>query len=79
MIDIDVCGKGPIWNPSSCNCECDKSCNIRGYLDYENCECRKKLVQKLIEECAENVEEVKIAGMALFDHGNGSVCSFSWL
>ena len=31
------------------------------YLDYENCKCRKKLVDKLIEECTESIDEVKIA------------------
>ena len=46
--------------------EFDKSCDIDEYLHYENCICRKKLVDKLIEcsstdECNENVEEVKIA------------------
>ena len=29
-------------------------------MDYENCNCRKKLVDKLVEECTENVEEAKI-------------------
>ena len=28
-------------------------------LDYENCKWRKKLVDKLVDECIENVEEVK--------------------
>ena len=36
------------------------------YLDYENCNCRKKLVDKLVnhssaEECTETLEEVKLA------------------
>ena len=26
------------------------------YLDYENCKARKKLVDKLVEECTENAE-----------------------
>ena len=29
--------KGFIWNPSNCECECDKSCDIGKYLDYEEC------------------------------------------
>ena len=56
-----MCDKGFIWNPSNCECECDKSCDVGEYLDYENCNCRKKLVDKLVEECTETVEEVKIA------------------
>ena len=60
MIDKGVCGKGYIWNPSNCECECDKSCDVGEYLDYENCKYRKKLADKLVEECTENIEEVKI-------------------
>ena len=59
--DKEVCGKGYIWNPSNCECECDKSCDVGEYLDYENCKCRKKTVDKLTEECTENIDEVKIA------------------
>ena len=61
------------WNPSNCECECD----IGEYLDYENCKCRKKLVNKLVEECTENVNGVKIAGMALFEHENERVSSYT--
>ena len=56
-----MCDKGFIWNPSNCECECDKSRDVGEYLDYENCKCRKKLVDKLVEACTETVEEVKIA------------------
>ena len=28
FIGKGVCGKGFIWNPSNCECECDKSCDI---------------------------------------------------
>ena len=37
-----VYGKGFIWNPSNSECECNKSCVVGEYLDYENCKCRKK-------------------------------------
>ena len=63
LIDNGVCDKGFIWNPS--NCECDKSCDIGEYLDYEDCKCRKKLVDKLIHECTETIEEVKLAKITL--------------
>ena len=68
MIDKGVCDKGFIWNPSNCECECDKSCDVGEYLDYENCKCRKKLVDKLVEECTENVEEAKIAEITLTEN-----------
>ena len=60
LIDKDVCDKGFIWNPSNCECECDRSYDISGYLDYSNCKCRKKLVDKLIQECTESIDEVEI-------------------
>ena len=40
--------KGFIWNPSNCECECDKMCDVGENLDYENCKCRKRLTDKLI-------------------------------
>ena len=51
LIDKRVCDKGFIWNPSNCECECDKTCDIGEYLDYKNCKCRKRFIDKLIEEC----------------------------
>ena len=60
LIDKGVCDRGYIWNPSNCECECDKSCDFGEYLDYENCKCRKRLVDKLIEECNENIEETSL-------------------
>ena len=61
LVDKGVYDKGYIWNPSNCECECDKSCDVGEYLDYENCKCRKRLVDKLVDECDENIdEEVKI-------------------
>ena len=56
LIDKGVCHKAYIWNPSSCECECDKSCDFGEYFDYGNCKRRKKLVDRLIEKCTENIE-----------------------
>ena len=60
LIDKGVCDKRFIWNPSNCECECDKSCGVGEYLDYLNCKYRKKLVDKLIEECTENIEQTSL-------------------
>ena len=60
LIDKGVCDKGFIFDPSNCECECDKSCGIGEYLDYKNCKCRKKLFDKLVEECTENIDEIKL-------------------
>ena len=75
LIDKGACDKGFIWNQSNCKCECDKSCDVVGYLDYERCKFRKKLVDKLVEECTENVEEVKLAKLTLAEHESRLGCS----
>ena len=59
-----------IWNPSNFECECDKSCETGEYLDYENCKCRKKLVDKLVEECTETNNEVKFAKITSCENEN---------
>ena len=61
LIDKGMCDKGFIWNLSNCECECDKLCDFGEYLGYKNCKCREKLVSSLIEQCAETVQEVKLA------------------
>ena len=61
LIDKGVCDKGLIWNFSNCECEYYKACDVGEYLDYKNCKCRKKLGDKLVDECNETAEEVKLA------------------
>ena len=68
LIDKAVYDKRFIWNPNNCECECDKACDIGEYLDYENCKCRKKLVDKLVEECTETADEVKLAKITLAEN-----------
>ena len=75
LIDKGVCDKGFIWNPSNCEGECDKSCDVGEYFDYENCKCRKKVVDKVVEECTEAVEEVKLAKITLAKNENKYKCS----
>ena len=55
----EMCDKGFIWNHSNCECECDKSCGIGKYLDHKNCKCRKRIIDKLVKECSENIYENK--------------------
>ena len=57
LIDKGMCDKEFIWNPSICECECNKSCNFREYLDHVNCTCRKRLIDKVVEECTEDIDE----------------------
>ena len=68
LIDKGVCNKGFIWNPSNCEYECYKSCDFSEYLDYKNCECKKILVNKLVErscpeECTENIDETRLVAI----------------
>ena len=44
-------------------------------MDYENCKCRKKLVDKLVKECTENVKEEKITEITSCKNENKHKCS----
>ena len=66
LIDKGICDKRFIWNPSNFECECDKNCDFGEYLDYENCKCRKRL----IDECTETIEEVKSAEETILENEN---------
>ena len=57
MINRRTFDKEFIWNSSNCERECDRSCDIGEYLDYENCRCRKKLVDKFVEECTKMLKK----------------------
>ena len=70
-----MCDKKFLWNPSNCECDCDKVCSVGEYLDHENCKCRKKIVTPLIEVCTETVEEVKLAKITLAENENSYKCS----
>ena len=63
-----MCDKGYTWDPSNCECKCDKSCNVGEYLDYSSCKCRKKLVDPLIEECTENTDETKLVSITFAEN-----------
>ena len=56
-------------NPSDSECECDKACDVG---KYEKFECRKKLVDKLVDECT---KEVKLAKITLAENENSYKCS----
>ena len=64
------CDEGFICNPRNCEWECDKSCDVGEYLDYANCKCRKRLIDKLVEECSENIDENKLISVTLNDYKN---------
>ena len=70
-----MCDKGFTWNPSNCECECDKACDVGEYWDYENFKCRKKLDDQIVDECTETVEKRKLAKTTLTDNENSYKCS----
>ena len=35
------------------------------------------MIDKLTEECTENIDEARLAGIALFEPGNECVCSYT--
>ena len=70
LIDKDVCNKGYAWNPINCERECDKACDVGEYLDYKNCKCRKKLTNKLIDNCTETIEETKLVNITFTENQN---------
>ena len=76
MIDNGRSDKRYIKSPSNCKCKCDKLCDVGVYLDHKNCKCRKRLIDKLVEECIENIDGNKmIYNSTLNDYVK--ICSFS--
>ena len=62
------------WNSSICECEYDKSCDVREYLDYKKCKCRKELTDKLVKECSEDINGDEVVyNMTLNNYGK--VCN----
>ena len=72
LIDKSRCDKRIIWNSSTS--ECDKSWDVGKYLDYENYKCRKKLIDKLVEERGKNIDWNKMIHNATLND-NGKVCN----
>ena len=69
LIDSGRCDKGSIWNSGNCECDCDKLRGVGEYLGCKNCKCKKRLVDKLVEECSENIDENEmIYNSTLNDH-----------
>ena len=49
-----------MWNPSTCECQCDKWCKQGQYLDHKICVRKNKLIGRLIEECTSVINEAMI-------------------
>ena len=75
MIEIGRYDNGFIWNPSICEYECNKSCDVRKYSDYESYKSRKRLIYKLVEEFSEDTDGNEIFGKVALN-GYRKVCRF---
>ena len=76
LIDKGVCDKEYVWNPSNCERECGRSCNIGEYLDYSSCNCRKKLIDQLVEECTVNIDDKKSVNITVKNENNTRCTSY---
>ena len=47
-----------------------KTCDIGEYLDYSNCNCRKKIADPLVEECTKNINETSLVKKTLDKNEN---------
>ena len=47
--------KDHMSNPSTCDCDCNKTCKIDKCLYIKNCSCKKRLIGKLVLECEDKV------------------------
>ena len=44
-----------MWNPSTCDCECNKACKIDEHLDTKSSSYKKRLISKLVLECEDEM------------------------
>ena len=55
LYDLGSCKNDYIWNPNTCDCECNKECKTDEYLDIKKCSCEKRLIVKLVLECEDEI------------------------
>ena len=58
------------------NVSVNVSCDVGEYLDYKNCKCRKRLIDKLVERCRENIDGNKVIYDSTFNDYR-TICN-SW-
>ena len=59
-----------MWNPSTCECECDMWCKPGQYLDHKNCVCKNKLIGRVIAECTSVINETMMNNVDNEDKNN---------
>ena len=53
--DWNSFGKNYMWNPSTCDCEYDKTCRIGEYLDIKNFASKELVIGKLVLTCEDEI------------------------
>ena len=59
-----------MWNPSTCECQCDMWCKPGQYLDHKNCVCKNKFVGRIIAECTSVINETMMNNRDNEDNDN---------
>ena len=59
-----------MWNPSTCQYQCDMWCKPGQYLDHKNCICKNKLIGRVTEECTSIINETMINNKDNIDNNN---------
>ena len=67
-----------MWNPSTCECQCDMWCKPGRYLDYKNCVCKYKLIGRVIEEFINVINETMMNNKDNITNDNTTTC-FYWI
>ena len=49
------CKDDYMWNPITCDCECNETFKIDEYLDIKNCSWKKRLIDKLVLEFEDEI------------------------
>ena len=66
MINKGIWDDGLIWKPSNFGCECDKSCDVGEYLDYEDVNVEKNWLINYLKNVGEILTELKWFMMGLW-------------
>ena len=53
--DWGSCKNDYLWNPSTCDCECNKASKICEYLDIKTCSYKNRLIGKLVLACQDEI------------------------
>ena len=61
-----------MWNPSTCECQCDIWCKP----GHKNCICKNKLIGRIIEECTSVINEAMTNKVDNKDNNNTTTYIF---